>query len=69
VLSGLNVPNMPVVLSELETVPVIKLVLDGPVLGEIAADMSLDGHTRREIKEFRLSRFTDSSVHRLEVMI
>jgi hypothetical protein len=50
VVSGLKVPNMPVVLSELETVPVIKLVLDGPVLDEIASDLSLDGVTKREIK-------------------
>jgi sarcosine oxidase subunit beta len=41
----------------------------GPVLGEIASDLSLDGVTRREIKEFRLSRFTDSPVHRPEMMI
>jgi sarcosine oxidase, subunit beta len=41
----------------------------GPVLGEIAADLSLDGVTKREIKEFRLSRFTDSPIHRPEMMI
>ena len=41
----------------------------GPVLGEIASDLSLDGVTKREIKEFRLSRFTDSPIHRPEMMI
>jgi sarcosine oxidase subunit beta len=41
----------------------------GPVLGEIASDLSLDGVTKREISEFRLSRFTDSPIHRPEMMI
>jgi sarcosine oxidase subunit beta len=41
----------------------------GPVLGEIASDLSLDGVTKREIKEFRLSRFTGSPIHRPEMMI
>lgn len=29
----------------------------GPVLGEIAADLSLDGSTARPIADFRLDRF------------
>jgi sarcosine oxidase subunit beta len=41
----------------------------GPVLGKIASDLSLDGVTEREISEFRLSRFTDSLIHRPEMMI
>ncbi|RJO71452.1 FAD-binding oxidoreductase [Nocardia panacis] len=41
----------------------------GPVLGEIAADLSLDGHTERSIESFRLSRFTDAPVGTPEMMI
>ena len=31
----------------------------GPVLGEIACDLSLDGHTQRPIDSFRLDRFSE----------
>ena len=31
----------------------------GPVLGEIASDLSLDGHTQRPIDSFRLDRFSE----------
>jgi len=40
----------------------------GPVLGEIAADLTLDGTTRRSIEPFRLARF-DGEVASPEVMI
>jgi sarcosine oxidase subunit beta len=41
----------------------------GPVLGEIASDLSLDGTTARPIDEFRLSRYADGPVGRPEMMI
>lgn len=41
----------------------------GPVLGEIASDLSLDGQTRRAIDSFRLSRYTDGPVDKPEMMI
>ena len=41
----------------------------GPVLGEIASDLSLDGTTTRPIDEFRLSRYADGPVGRPEMMI
>ncbi len=31
----------------------------GRVLGEIASDLSLDGHTQRPIDSFRLDRFSE----------
>jgi sarcosine oxidase, subunit beta len=40
-----------------------------PVLGEIAADLSLTGGTTRPIEEFRLERFTSGSVANPEIMI
>lgn len=41
----------------------------GPVLGEIAADLSLAGGTTRPIEAFRLGRFTSGSVANPEMMI
>ena len=41
----------------------------GPILGELASDLSLDGITKWKINDFRLSRFTDSPIHRPEMMI
>jgi sarcosine oxidase, subunit beta len=41
----------------------------GPVLGEIAADLSLTGGTTRPIDPFRLARFTTGSVGHPEVTI
>ena len=41
----------------------------GPVLGEIASDLSLDGVTSRPIEEFRLSRYSDGNVGKPEMMI
>jgi sarcosine oxidase, subunit beta len=41
----------------------------GPVLGEIAADLSLDGTTHRPITPFRLSRYSTGEVERPEMMI
>lgn len=41
----------------------------GPVLGEIAADLSLTGGTTRPIEAFRLGRFTNGSVANPEIMI
>lgn len=41
----------------------------GPVLGEIASDLSLDGHTHRALESFRLARYTDGPIHRPEMMI
>jgi glycine/D-amino acid oxidase-like deaminating enzyme len=40
-----------------------------PCPREIASDLSQDGHTKHVDKEFRLSRFTDSPIHRPEMMI
>jgi glycine/D-amino acid oxidase-like deaminating enzyme len=40
----------------------------GPVLGEIAADLALDGATARPVEAFRLDRF-DGDVASPEVMI
>lgn len=41
----------------------------GPVLGEIAADLVVDGTTGRPIKAFALSRFTAGKVGKPEMMI
>ncbi|MEV7393254.1 FAD-binding oxidoreductase [Streptomyces sp. NPDC091215] len=41
----------------------------GPVLGEIATDLSLEGRTNRPIDDFALARFTEGSVARPEMMI
>lgn len=41
----------------------------GPVLGEIAADLSLDGHTGRPIGAFSLDRYTSGEVGRPEMTI
>jgi glycine/D-amino acid oxidase-like deaminating enzyme len=41
----------------------------GPVLGEVAADLSLNGMTARPIQEFRLSRFRDGTVGKPKMMI
>lgn len=41
----------------------------GPVLGEIAADLSLDGHTPRPIEAFRLDRYAARNVDRPAMLI
>ena len=41
----------------------------GPVLGEIASDLSLDGHTNRAIDDFRLARFSEGRVAQPEMTI
>ena len=41
----------------------------GPVLGEIAADLSLNGTTARPIDAFRLARFASDSVAHPEMTI
>ncbi|MFC4056157.1 NAD(P)/FAD-dependent oxidoreductase [Actinomadura syzygii] len=41
----------------------------GPVLGEIAADLSLDGKTSRPIDAFRLYRYSAGQIDRPEMMV
>jgi glycine/D-amino acid oxidase-like deaminating enzyme len=41
----------------------------GPVLGEIASDLSLDAHTHRALESFTLARYTDGPIHKPEMMI
>ena len=41
----------------------------GPVLGQIAADLCLDGTTLRPIGQFSLSRFNTGTVHQPEIII
>ena len=41
----------------------------GPVLGEIGAELALDGETTRPIEPFRLSRFKSGNIQKPELMI
>lgn len=41
----------------------------GPVLGEIASDLALDGQTHRALEAFKLARFTNGPVVQPEMMI